>query len=121
VRDDCLFCQLVQTGTHVRRADGFVAIEDINPKAEVHVLVVPERHIDTFRDIREFPEDEAKRMLEFIAETAKLLGLEDYRVLVNVGPGGGQTIFHLHWHILAGRELGGEVPQLALAEVERED
>jgi histidine triad (HIT) family protein len=53
-----------------------------------------------------FPADEAKRMLEFVAETARAAGLEDYRVLVNVGPGGGQTIYHLHWHVLGGRIEG---------------
>ena len=117
----CLFCDIVGTGVYIRRADGFVAIEDINPTAEVHVLVVPERHIDTFRQVGEFSPDEARRMLEFIAETARSLGLEDYRVLCNVGPGGGQRIFHLHWHLLGGRDLGGEAPALALAEVEREE
>ena len=89
-----------------RRATGFVAIRDINPRADTHLLVLPERHVDTFRDVGEFPADEAKRMLDFVAETAKQAGLEDYRVLVNVGEGGGQTIFHLHWHILGGRVKG---------------
>jgi histidine triad (HIT) family protein len=69
--------------------------------------VIPERHVDSFRDVHEFPPDEAERMLRFIADTAREAGLEDYRVTVNVGPGGGQTIFHLHWHILGGRALGG--------------
>ena len=88
---DCLFCTLVREGDHVATADGFVAIRDINPQAETHLLVLPERHVDTFRDVGEFPPDEAKRMLEFVAETAREAGLEDYRVLVNVGRGGGQT------------------------------
>jgi histidine triad (HIT) family protein len=99
---DCVFCGLVAEGEHVRRADGFVAIRDVNPKADVHLLVIPERHVATFRDVGELPADEAKRMLEFVAETAREAGLEDYRVVVNVGRGGGQTIFHLHWHVLGG-------------------
>lgn len=103
--DPCLFCRLVREGEHVHRADGFVAINDINPLAPVHVLVLPERHIDTFRDIAAFPEREAKRMLEFVADTARKVGLDDYRVVVNVGRGGGQTVFHLHWHILGGTML----------------
>ena len=86
-------------------ADGFVAIRDIAPKASTHLLVLPERHVDTFRDISSFPPEEAKRMLEFVAETAAQAGLEDYRVVVNVGPGGGQTVFHLHWHVLGGVSL----------------
>jgi histidine triad (HIT) family protein len=99
---DCLFCRLVREGEHVNKADGFVAIEDINPKAPVHLLVLPEHHVDTFRDVSRFGEDEAKRMLEFVADTARRAGLEDYQVIVNVGPGGGQTVFHLHWHVLGG-------------------
>ena len=103
---DCLFCRLVAEGDHVRQADGFVAIKDINPKAETHLLVLPEKHVPTFREISEFSADESKRMLEFVAETAREQGLDDYRVVVNVGEGGGQTIFHLHWHVLGGR-MGG--------------
>jgi histidine triad (HIT) family protein len=91
----------------VHSAAGFVAVRDIAPKAPVHLLVLPERHVPTFREVGEFPADEAKRMLEFVAETAAKVGLEDYRVIVNVGPGGGQTIFHLHWHVLGGGSLSG--------------
>jgi histidine triad (HIT) family protein len=101
--DDCLFCKLVAEGDHVAKADGFVAIRDINPLSEKHLLVLPERHVDTFRDISEFPDEEAGRMLRFVAETAKQAGLDNYRVLVNVGAGAGQTVFHLHWHVLGGR------------------
>ena len=68
--------------------------------------MIPERHVETLRDAASFSPDEAKRMLEFVAETARDAGLEDYRVVVNVGAGAGQTIFHLHWHVLGGRELG---------------
>jgi histidine triad (HIT) family protein len=56
--------------------------------------------------VGEFPPDEAKRMLDFVAETARDAGLTDYRVLVNVGAGAGQTIFHLHWHVLGGHVTG---------------
>jgi histidine triad (HIT) family protein len=108
-RDDCLFCKLVAEGDHVARADGFVAIRDINPLAETHLLVLPERHVDTFKEIDAFPADEAARMLRFVAETAKGAGLENYRVLVNVGAGAGQTIFHLHWHVLGGRPDAGRI------------
>ena len=90
----------------MRKAEGFVAIRDINPRAETHLLVIPEHHVETFRDVGAFPADETKRMLEFVAETARESGLEDYRVVVNVGPGGGQTIFHLHWHVLGGAMRG---------------
>jgi histidine triad (HIT) family protein len=107
--EDCLFCTLVREGDHVCAADGFVAIADIRPQAPVHLLVLPERHVDTFRDVAEFPPEEAQRMLAFVAETAAESGLTDYRVVVNVGPGGGQTVFHLHWHILGGRTMGEQL------------
>jgi histidine triad (HIT) family protein len=83
-----------------------VAIRDIAPKAPTHLLVIPERHIETFREIREFPPEEARRMLDFVAQTAADAGLPDYRVVVNVGPGAGQSVWHLHWHILGGAGLG---------------
>ena len=60
----------------------------------------------SFREVAEFPPDEAKRMLDFVADTAREAGLADYRVVVNVGEGAGQTIFHLHWHVLGGRVQG---------------
>lgn len=82
--------------------DGFVAIRDINPQAPVHLLVIPEHHIASFHDIAEFGAGEDKRMLDFIAEVAAREGLNDYRVVVNVGAGAGQTVFHLHWHVLGG-------------------
>jgi histidine triad (HIT) family protein len=96
----------VRTGDHVHRADGFAAIRDINPQADTHLLVLPERHVDTFKDVDAFPAEEAKRMLEFVAETARFAGLDDYKVVVNVGPGAGQTISHMHWHVLGGRIRG---------------
>jgi len=101
--DDCLFCRLAHDGAHVASTKGFVAIKDINPKAPVHLLIIPERHVDSFREIGEFPAHDVKRMLEFVAETARDAGLEDYRIEVNVGAPAGQTIFHLHWHLLGHR------------------
>lgn len=103
----CLFCQLAVEGDHVHAADGFVAIRDIHPAADTHLLVLPVRHVDTFRDVALFPDKEAARMLRFVAETAAHAGLDDYRVIVNVGPTAGQTVFHLHWHLLGGGRLPG--------------
>ncbi|HEX6762439.1 MAG TPA: HIT domain-containing protein [Gaiellaceae bacterium] len=97
---DCLFCRLFAEGDHVHSGDGFVAIADIAPQAPVHLLVIPEHHVDTFRDVEQFDDAESARMLAFVAETARLAGLTDYRVVVNVGPSAGQTVFHLHWHVL---------------------
>lgn len=114
----CLFCSLVADGDHVRAADGFVAIRDVNPLAETHLLVLPERHVESFKDVDAFPDAEAGSMLRFVAETAEAAGLDDYRVLVNVGSGAGQTVFHLHWHVLGGRINAERVSQ-ALTEVDR--
>ena len=104
--DDCLFCRLVREGDHVAKGDGIVAMRDINPRADTHLLVIPERHVPSFRGVAEFPADEAKRMLDFIAEVAAEAGLNDYRVVVNAGAGAGQTVFHLHWHVLGGGLTG---------------
>ena len=109
-RDDCLFCDIVRRGTYVASTKGFVAINDINPQAEVHILIIPERHVDTFRDISEFSPKQTKRMLDFIADTARDAGLADYRVVANVGVSAGQTIFHLHWHILGGGPAHEHLP-----------
>ena len=106
MNDDCLFCTLYREGDHVAATDGFVAIRDIAPQADTHLLVIPERHVESFRDIGQFPPDEAKRMLEFVADVAARSDLNDYRVVVNAGPGAGQTIFHLHWHVLGGGSMG---------------
>ena len=108
--DDCLFCRLYHDGDHVARTKGFVAIADIHPQAPVHLLVIPEHHIDTFRDVGQLSADESKRMLEFVAETARGAGLEDYKVQVNVGPTAGQTVFHLHWHVLGHKHVHADGP-----------
>ncbi len=109
--DDCLFCRLFREGDHVASTEGFVAIRDINPHAPVHLLVIPEQHLDTFRDVAELSPDETHRMLAFVAEVAGDAGLEDYKVQVNVGPTAGQTVFHLHWHVLGHKHVHGtELP-----------
>jgi histidine triad (HIT) family protein len=104
--ENCLFCTLFREGDHVAATNGFVAIRDIDPQADTHLLVIPERHIASFHEIAELTPDEDKRMLDFVAEVAAGAGLSDYRVVVNAGPGAGQTIFHLHWHVLGGRSVG---------------
>jgi len=120
-REDCLFCSIAREGAYVHKAKGFVAINDINPQAPVHVLVLPERHVDTFREVDAFDARESKRMLEFVAETAEKVGLRDYRVVVNVGPSAGQTVFHLHWHIMGGGPGSAEVVPSAVATAEVEE
>jgi histidine triad (HIT) family protein len=103
---DCLFCKLYADGDHVAATDGFVAIRDIHPQAETHLLVIPEHHIASFHEIARYDADEDKRMLDFVADVAARSGLTDYRVVVNAGAGAGQTIFHLHLYILGGSGIG---------------
>jgi histidine triad (HIT) family protein len=110
-REDCLFCKLFREGDHVASTDGLVAIRDIHPQAPVHLLVIPEHHLETFREVGELSAGETQRMLAFIAEVAREAGLDDYKVQVNVGPTAGQTVFHLHWHVLGHRHVHGtELP-----------
>ena len=106
---DCIFCKIHSgelPATIVNRGEGLLAIEDINPKADTHVLVIPEKHVETFRDIGELNAAEAKAMLDFVADTARKAGLDEYRLMIFCGAGAGQTVFHLHWHILGGRFQG---------------
>jgi histidine triad (HIT) family protein len=118
-REDCLFCGIVRDGTYVAQTKGFVAINDIHPLASVHLLIIPEHHVDSFREVGEFSARESKRMLEFVADTARDAGLVDYKVQVNVGPSAGQTVFHLHWHVLgeAPHESHGEAMATAVSEL----
>ncbi len=106
MNEDCLFCKLYAEGDPVASTEGFVAIRDINPQAATHLLIIPEHHIESFHQIAEFSADEDKRMLDFIAEVAAENALTDYRVVVNAGAGAGQTVFHLHWHVLSGGLTG---------------
>jgi len=116
--DDCVFCDIVRNGTYVAKTKGFVAINDINPKAQTHLLIIPERHVDSFREIGHFGAGDTKRMLEFIAETARGAGLTDYRIEVNVGRSAGQTVFHLHWHVLGDVESHIHIPNSLTAVTE---
>ncbi len=106
---DCLFCKIRDgelPSEVVNRTDGFFAIRDIAPKADVHVLVIPDRHIDDFRGIGALSADESKRFLGFVADTARVCGLEEYRLVNYCGAGAGQTVFHVHVHVLGGKIQG---------------
>ena len=80
-RPDCLFCRLVAEGDHVHATEGFVAIRDIAPMAETHLLVLPKRHVDTFREIDAFPDEEAGRMLRFVAGVAAAGGRDAVKLI----------------------------------------
>jgi histidine triad (HIT) family protein len=106
----CLFCRIVAgeiPAGVVCRADGFLAFEDISPKAPVHLLVIPERHVASIAGISGLSEAERAAMLTFVAATATAAGLDDggYRVTTNHGPDARQSVPHLHWHVMGGARL----------------
>jgi histidine triad (HIT) family protein len=107
VADDCLFCKIAAGEIPVdvvRETDQTVAFRDINPQAPTHVLVIPRTH---HRDIGELSRDGAllTAVLQEAAAVAELEGLADYRVVFNTGEGAGQTVFHVHAHVLGGRAM----------------
>ena len=106
---DCIFCKIIAgeiPSAKVYEDDQVLAFRDIEPKAPVHILVVPKRHIAGTAAIR--PEDAGVvgRIFEVIARISVQEGLKDFRVVTNNGADAGQTVPHLHFHILAGRRLG---------------
>lgn len=109
--NDCLFCKII-TGTvpgdFIHQDDRCVVIRDINPQAPTHVLVIPREHIESLDDASQKEESLLGHLLRVGARVANDLGhAEDgYRSVINTGAGAGQSVFHLHVHVLAGRELG---------------
>jgi len=105
----CLFCRICAgeaSADRVHEDEHAIAIRDINPAAPTHVLVMPRKHIATLRDLT--PEDDALvgHLQRVAASVARAAGLDDFRVVANCGPGAGQSVFHLHLHVLGGRALG---------------
>lgn len=103
----CLFCKIANneiTSNKVYENDEFMAFHDINPKAPVHVLAIPKKHVDSFNELT--PEMMAG-MTAFIHEVADRVDVKQsgYRVITNVGENGGQEVKHLHFHILGGARL----------------
>jgi histidine triad (HIT) family protein len=108
---DCLFCKIVANeipAKIVKRTDDALAFRDIDPKAPVHLLVIPTRHIAAVRDAKG-PDGERLlgRLLAFTAELASEQGLDadGYRIVTNTGRNAGQSVDHLHLHLLGGRKL----------------
>ena len=104
----CLFCKIVNgdiPNKTVLESENFLAFEDINPQAKIHVLIIPKIHVESFNDVT--PNIMAE-MTTFIQEVALTLGVKSdgYRLITNIGQNGGQEVKHLHFHLLAGEELG---------------
>ena len=108
--DDCLFCKIVKgeiPSTKVYEDEDVLAFRDINPQAPVHILVIPKTHIASVGEITADNSAAAARCLEVIAKIAVTERLEGgFRVISNCGRDAGQTVPHLHFHILAGKPMG---------------
>jgi histidine triad (HIT) family protein len=108
--ENCLFCKNVDgkiRGEVVHQDDFCVVIRDINPQAPMHVLVIPRDHIESLDDASQKEEGLLGHLLRVGARVANDLGHADsgYRTVINTGAGAGQSVFHLHVHVLAGRAL----------------
>ncbi|MCQ2753905.1 MAG: histidine triad nucleotide-binding protein [bacterium] len=100
---DCVFCKIINGdfGTEfVYENEYAVAFNDIEPKADTHVLVVPKKHVDSLSELND--EVLLGKLMMTVREVAKKLNLKSYRTVINTGAEVGQTVFHLHIHILAG-------------------
>ena len=108
---DCLFCRIVAgeiPAQIVKRSPDAVAFRDIDPRAPTHVLVIPTTHVPAVRDARsEDGEAMLGRLLAFAADVAGELDLDrgGYRLVTNTGPDAGQSVDHLHFHLLGGRKM----------------
>jgi len=103
----CLFCKIVNNeipANIVLENENFLAFHDRNPKAPVHVLVIPKLHVDSFNEVTG---ETMAGITAFIQELAKELAIDTrgYRVITNVGKDGGQEVKHLHFHVLGGAKL----------------
>lgn len=105
--DDCLFCKIVAgdiPATVIHEDEHCLAFEDISPQAPTHVLVIPKRHLKDQRALSEAPELMG-HLYAAVNKVAAERGLGDYRTVVNTGASAGQTVFHLHIHLLGGRAM----------------
>ncbi len=108
---DCLFCRIIkgEIPTKIVYKDDFVvAFDDINPQAAHHKLIVPHKHISTLNDLHSEDNELVGHMIQTAKMLAKQLNIaeEGYRVVMNCNAGAGQTVFHIHLHLLGGRQFG---------------
>ncbi|MGI6737738.1 MAG: histidine triad nucleotide-binding protein [Anaerovoracaceae bacterium] len=106
---DCIFCQIASgeiPGEIAYQDDRIVVFHDADPQAPVHVLMIPRKHISSINDVGEEDADLLAYMMEKIKDVTNMLGLDNgYRVVINCGEDGLQTVQHLHFHILGKRKL----------------
>jgi histidine triad (HIT) family protein len=108
--ENCIFCKIVSgeiPGTIVHRDDQATAFRDINPAGPTHILIVPNRHIESVNALGSGDEQLVGHLYTVAGQLAKNEGLEatGYRLITNTGPDAGQTVFHLHVHLIGGQPL----------------
>lgn len=107
---DCLFCKIVAgeiPATIVFENDALMVFRDVAPQAPEHLLIIPKRHISTIDDTHEGDDQLLGHMVRTAKEVAKAQGINKsgYRLVFNVNSGGGQTVYHIHLHLLGGRQM----------------
>lgn len=107
----CIFCKIIKgeiPNKTILENEDFLAFEDINPQAKIHVIVIPKVHVQSFAQVSS---ETMAGMTPFIQEVSQELNVQDdgYRLITNIGNNGGQEVPHLHFHILAGESLRGLV------------
>lgn len=106
--DNCLFCKIIAgdiPSNKVYEDELCYAFYDIDPQAPTHFLMVPKAHISSVSAVDESNQAILGHMFTVIAKLAKELGLDSYRVVSNIGVQAGQSVFHLHFHVLSGRDM----------------
>ena len=101
---DCIFCKIAQGdsgATKVMENDNIVAFYDVNPKARVHILIVPKKHIESIKNLEDADAELVGEMFMAAKKIAEDQNLEGYKLVINVGRDGGQLVDHLHLHLLS--------------------
>ena len=105
---DCVFCKIVDgdiPSDTIYEDEHIIAFNDLDPKAPIHFLVIPKKHITSLAELDDSNSELISHIMISIAKIAKDQGLDSYRVVTNIGEDGGQTVPHLHFHVLGGRFL----------------
>lgn len=107
--ENCIFCQIIRKEREAKilyEDEACLAFYDINPQAPYHILLIPKKHIENLLEIKEEDREILGNIFLTIKKISKDLGFSAFRVVTNTGRGVGQSVFHLHFHLLSGRRMG---------------
>ncbi len=107
--ENCLFCKIADgeiPSNKLYEDDSLLAFYDIDPQAPVHFLVIPKQHVGSCAEVDENNSELVAKAFELIAKLTTELGIESFRVVSNCGADAGQSVPHLHFHVMAGRQFG---------------